>query len=99
MADSPFANNPGSILYRPIITEKSTGGIEHLNAYVFEVAPGANKIEIKKAVEEQFGVKVVKVNTRWKRGRWRRLGRHIGRTSGHKEAIVTLRPGDRIDVY
>ncbi len=92
-------NNPKSVLLRPVVTEKTTGGIEHLNAYVFEVAPEANKILVKKAVEEQFNVKVVKVNTRWKKGHWRRLGRHVGRTGSRKEAIVTLRPGDRIDVY
>lgn len=92
-------NNPRSILVRPVVTEKSTGGIEHRNAYVFEVKPSANKILVRRAVEEQFDVKVIKVNTRWKRSRWRRLGRHVGRTSPRKEAIVTLRPGDRIDVY
>ena len=92
-------NNPRSILLRPIVTEKSTGGIDHRNAYVFEVAPTANKILIKRVVEEQFDVKVTKVNTRWKRGRWRRVGREQGRTSPRKEAIVTLRPGDKIDVY
>ena len=99
MADRDPVNNPRSILLRPVVTEKSTGGIEHLNAYVFEVAPTANKIQIRRTVEEHFEVKVVKVNTRWKKGRWRRLGKHIGRTSPHKEAIVTLRPGDKIDVY
>jgi large subunit ribosomal protein L23 len=87
------------IIRRPIITEKSTGSIERLNAYVFEVATEANKLEIHKAVEELFGVKVKTVNTRWRRGRWRRLGRTVGRTSGHKEAIVTLMAGDKIDVF
>ena len=88
-----------SVLQRPILTEKTTGGIDHLNAYVFEVAPTANKIQIKKAVEEQFEVKVVKVNTRWKRGKYKRLGRSVGRTSAFKEAVVTLQTGDKIDVY
>jgi len=91
--------NPHTILRRPVITEKSTGGIEHLNAYVFEVAPTTNKIKIKEMVEKQFDVKVVKVNTRWKRGHWRRIGKSIGKTSPHKEAIVTLRSGDKIEVY
>ncbi len=93
------ALRPHEIIRRPVITEKSTGGIEHLNAYVFEVAQEANKIQIRRAVEERFGVKVVKVNTRWRRGKWKRLGRTFGRTSARKEAIVTLRPGDKIDVY
>ncbi|MBI4586033.1 MAG: 50S ribosomal protein L23 [Planctomycetes bacterium] len=91
--------NPVFILQRPVVTEKTTGSIDHLNAYVFQVAPRANKIEIKKAVEKQFNVKVIKVNTRWKQGKMKRLGKTIGRTSPAKEAIVTLRPGDKIDVY
>ena len=99
MANTNPTDNPRSILRRPIITEKTTGAIEHLNAYVFEVAPDANKIQIRQCVEEQFDVKVVKVNTRWKKGHWRRIGKHVGRTQSFKEAVVTLRPGDRIDVY
>ncbi len=91
--------NPALILQRPVVTEKTTGGIDHLNAYVFQVTPRANKIEIKKAVEKQFNVKVIKVNTRWKQGKTKRLGRSLGRTSPSKEAIVTLRPGEKIDVY
>ena len=54
--------NSRNILRRPTITEKSTAGIEHLNAYVFQVEPHANKLQIKKAVEELFNVKVVKIN-------------------------------------
>ncbi len=88
-----------SVLQRPVLTEKTTGGIESRNAYVFEVAPTANKILIKKAVEQQFEVKVVKVNTRWKPGKWKRLGRSVGRTHKVKQAVVTLAKGDRIDVY
>jgi large subunit ribosomal protein L23 len=88
-----------SLLRRPVITEKSTTGIEHLNAYVFQVDPGANKLEIKKAVEELFQVKVVKVNTLRRRGKFKRMGMITGRTQPLKEAIVTLRRGDKIDVY
>ena len=61
--------------------------------------PTANKIQIKQAVEENFEVKVVKVNTRWKRGKFKRGGRTYGRTSAFKEAVVTLQRGDKIDVY
>ncbi|MGH9360433.1 MAG: 50S ribosomal protein L23 [Thermoanaerobaculia bacterium] len=86
-------------LRRPIITEKSTAAIEHLNAYVFQVDPAANKLQIKRAVEEQFNVKVVKVNTRRRFGKRKRLGMTIGYTQPVKEAIVTLRRGDKIDVY
>ena len=88
-----------TILKRPTITEKSTAAIEHLNAYVFQVEPHANKLEIKRAVEELFNVKVVKVNTRRRRGKSKRMGWIVGKTQSYKEAIVTLRTGDKIDVY
>ena len=88
-----------SILKRPTITEKSTAGIEKLNAYTFQVDPSANKLQIKQAVEELFNVKVVKVNTRYRRGKFKRLGMTSGTTQSAKEAIVTLRRGDKIDVY
>ncbi len=88
-----------SILRRPTITEKTTGGIEQLNAYVFEVAKEANKLQIKRAVEDLFNVKVSKVNTRRRRGKFKRLGRTTGFTKSVKEAIVTLQKGDKIDVY
>ena len=87
------------ILTRPILTEKSTHGIETLNAYVFEVAPSANKIEVRRAVEELFDVKVVKVNIKNCRGKRKRIGRSIGFSKDVKEAIVTLKLGDKIDVY
>jgi large subunit ribosomal protein L23 len=88
-----------SLLKRPVITEKSTSAIEHRNAYVFQVDPAANKLEIKKAVEELFNVKVVKVNTLRRRGKSKRMGVIRGQTQSVKEAIVTLRRGDKIDVY
>lgn len=88
-----------SILRRPVITEKSTAGVEHKNAYVFEVEKDANKLQIKKAVEELFGVKVVKVNTRRQPGKFKRMGWVTGSTQSVKEAIVTLRQGDKIDIY
>ncbi len=88
-----------SILKRPTITEKSTAGIEHQNAYVFQVDPRANKLEIRRAVEELFNVKVLKVNTRRRRGKSKRMGWITGTTQSYKEAIVTLRSGDKIDIY
>jgi len=88
-----------SILRRPTITEKSTAGIDRLNAYVFQVDPSANKLQIKKAVEELFNVKVVKVNTHRRRGKAKRMGMVIGATQPVKEAVVTLRRGDKIEVY
>lgn len=77
------------IIIRPVITERSMAGAAE-KKYVFEVAPTAGKIEIKKAVEEIFGVKVAKVNTISVRGRYRRQGMHAGYTAKSKKAIVTL---------
>jgi len=91
--------DPHGILRRPVITEKSTAAVEHLNAYVFEVEITANKLEIKKAVEELFNVKVTKVNTRRQLGKSKRMGWITGTTQSTKEAIVSLRKGDKIDIY
>ena len=78
------------IVIRPIITEDS---MERLagKAYTFEVAAGSNKVEIKKAVEELFGVKVAKVNTISMKSKSKRVGYHVGKTSEWKKAIVTLK--------
>ncbi len=77
------------IILRPIITENSMDGIAD-RKYTFEVAKDANKIEIAKAVEELFGVKVSKVNTVNVDGKLRRYGRFEGYTASRKKAIVTL---------
>ena len=77
------------IIVRPIITEKSMMGTA-MKKYTFEVNKNANKIEIAKAVEELFGVKVKKVNTLHVRGRLRRQGRTEGYTPSWKKAVVTL---------
>ena len=77
------------VIRRPIITERSMEGIAE-NKYVFEVAPRAGKIEIKKAVEEIFGVKVLKVNTIKLPGKWKRMGVHTGKRRDIKKAVITL---------
>ena len=77
------------IILRPIITENSMDGIAD-RKYTFEVAKDANKVEIKKAVEELFDVKVAKVNTINVDGKLRRYGRYEGFTASRKKAIVTL---------
>ena len=78
------------IIIRPIITERSMTSVAD-KKYVFEVAPTAGKIEIKKAVEEIFGVKVAKVNTLNMYGKAKRLGRYpAGRRASWKKAMVTL---------
>ncbi|MBA4603171.1 50S ribosomal protein L23 [Thermoactinomyces mirandus] len=81
--------NPRDIIRRPVITEASTDLMED-KKYVFEVDPRANKVEVKKAVEEIFGVKVEKVNTMRVKGKIKRYGRYSGRTPEKKKAIVTL---------
>lgn len=91
--------NTHHVLRRPLVTEKSTHGIETLNAYMFEVSRDANKLEVTKAVEELFGVKVVKVNIRNRAGKAKRVGRSVGYGRDRKEAIVTLRQGDKLDIY
>lgn len=77
------------IILRPVITENSMDGIAD-RKYTFDVAKDANKIEIAKAVEELFGVKVAKVNTINVDGKLRRYGRFEGYTASRKKAIVTL---------
>ena len=78
------------IIIRPIITERSMASVAD-KKYVFEVAPSAGKIEIKKAIEEIFGVKVAKVNTINMYGKEKRMGRYpAGRRPSWKKAMVTL---------
>ena len=77
------------IILKPVITENSMAGIAD-KKYTFKVATDATKIDIAKAVEELFGVKVAKVNTISVRGRYRRQGLHGGYTAASKKAIVTL---------
>ena len=82
------------IILKPVITERSMAGTAD-KKYTFYVATSANKIEIAKAVEEIFGVKVAKVNTISVRGRYRRQGMHAGYTAKSKKAIVTLTPDSK----
>ncbi len=77
------------IIIRPVITEQSMEATEE-KKYVFQVAIDANKTEIKKAVEEIFGVKVEKVNTIRMEGKEKRMGVHIGRRANWKKAMVKL---------
>ncbi len=77
------------IIIKPIVTERSTEGLQE-RKYTFKVAKDSNKIEIKKACEELFGVKVAKVNTLNVDGKFKRVGRSEGFRSDWKKAIVTL---------
>ena len=91
------------ILLKPIVTEKMTAQGEDLNRYGFRVAIKANKIQIKKAVEEMYDVTVESVNTMRYSGKQKsrntRSGMTIGKTNSFKKAIITLVEGDIIDFY
>lgn len=82
------------IIIKPIITERSMEGLQ-MGKYTFKVAKAANKIEIAKAVEELFGVKVDKVHTMIVKGREKRMGKSIGYKPDWKKAIVTLVEGEK----
>jgi len=86
------------IIKRPIVTEKSTQMMQEDNQYVFEVALDANKIEIARAVQELFNVKVSSVRTFNFIGKERRMGFHKGRRPSWKKAVVTLKEGETIPV-
>ncbi|HNX88272.1 MAG: ribosomal protein [Bacteroidetes bacterium] len=92
-----------AILVKPIVTEKMTQLGEKLNRYGFRVQKDANKIEIKKAIEEAYSVTVTDVNTfivaPKNKSRYTRTGIVKGATSAYKKAIVTLKEGDKIDFY
>ncbi|MGD8353682.1 MAG: 50S ribosomal protein L23 [Pseudomonadota bacterium] len=87
------------VIIRPLLTEKNAKIKEAMNRVVFEVAPDANKIEIKKAVEEAFQVSVKSVNVLNVRGKLKRLGRNMGRRRDWKKAIVTLKEGSTIEFF
>ncbi|MFN2115180.1 MAG: 50S ribosomal protein L23 [Anaerolineae bacterium] len=87
------------VLRRPVLTEKTDLLGESNNQYVFEVAKDANKAQIKHAIESIFEVKVEKVRTAMMPGKSRRWGRHVSKTASWKKAMVTLAPGDRIDLF
>jgi large subunit ribosomal protein L23 len=91
--------NEYDIVVRPIITEKSTLLKDAGNQYIFEVQRDANKIEIKKAVEKLFKVKVVSVHVSNMLGKKKRLGRFEGKKSDWKKAIVKLSPKDKITIF
>lgn len=91
--------NLRQVIRKPLITEKSTIEREVSNIVTFAVAPKAKKLEIKRAVEELFGVKVLEVRTSLMRGKLRRVGRNTGRKPSWKKARVRLREGDSIEFF
>ena len=92
--------DPRDVIIRPVVSEKSYTSYD-ANVYTFEVAPDANKIEIKKAVEEIFGVRVTNVNTMNRKGKRKRnrFTRGMTQRSDRKRALVTIADGDSIDIF
>jgi large subunit ribosomal protein L23 len=86
------------VLRRPLITEKNTG-LQAQGKYVFEVANDANKAQVKQAVETAFKVNVTAVNVMTVQGKKKRMGRREVQTPSWKKAIVTLKPGDKIQLF
>jgi large subunit ribosomal protein L23 len=91
--------DPRSIIRKVLITEKGTLLREVQHQYFFEVAREANKIEIKRAVEAVFNVKVDSVQTMQVRGKVKRQGRYSGRRNDWKKAIVKLKPDQKIELF
>jgi large subunit ribosomal protein L23 len=92
-------SGPQEIIRAPLVSEKGTLLAESTNQVLFKVRPEANKIEVKKAVESLFKVKVVKVRMARYLGKIRRIGRTMGRRPEWKKAYVTLKEGDKIDFF
>ncbi len=88
-----------TIIRKVLITEKGTILRELRNQYFFEVDRDANKIEIKRAVEAIFNVKVDAVQTMQLRGKVKRQGRYVGKRNDWKKAIVTLKPDQKIELF
>ncbi len=86
------------VLRRPLITEKNTT-LQAQGKYAFEVAEEANKHQIKQAVEKAFKVKVIQVNVMTVPGKTKRVGRREALTPSWKKAIVTLKPGGKIELF
>ena len=88
--------HPREIIIAPMLTEKSLLEKETHNRYMFKVSINANKIEIRKAIEKVFSVKVVKINTIRMKGKPKRMGKYEGRRPDWKKAIVTLQADQTI---
>ncbi len=90
---------PHQVLLRPLVTEKGMHRSDRHNAYAFEINTMASKEDVRRAVEELFGVRVLKVNTQNRRGKPRRTRFRQGSTRTWKKAVVTLHGEDKIDFF
>ncbi len=86
-----------TIIKKPLFTEKGSSLKESQNKILVEVSRDANKVDIKKSVEEIFKVKVEKVSTIHIKGKWKRYGRSIGKRPDRKKAVITLKKGEKLD--
>jgi large subunit ribosomal protein L23 len=88
-----------NVIIKPLVTEKSTHLQETRNVYAFQVTQHANKVQIRKAIEAIYNVKVMDVRTMNRKGKPRRSGMRMAKTSDWKRAIVTLAEDSRIELY
>ena len=91
--------NPELVIRKPIALTEKSNQLRGQNKVIFEVARGANKVEIRQAVEKLFNVKVEQVNTLVMRGKDRRMGRGYAKMQNWKKAMVTLKEGENIDFF
>ena len=91
--------DPRDVIIEPVVSEKSYDLIDDFNTYTFVVDRGANKTQIRQAVETLFDVDVVKVNTLNRKGKVKRTGYVVGKRKDTKRALVTLAIGDEIDFF
>jgi large subunit ribosomal protein L23 len=93
-----MSRDPRQVIIRPLMTEKSMRLKDEHNTVTFQVRPDASKVEIRHAIETVFNVKVADVRTASYEGKLKRMGRHQGRRPGWKKAMVTLKPGHKIEL-
>ena len=91
--------DPRRVVMRPLVTEKATTLKDERNQVTFQVAMDANKVEVRRAVETIFKVKVTDVRTQVVFGKEKRMGRFVGRRPSWKKAVVTLGPGNKIELF
>lgn len=94
-----MSKDPYDVLVKPLLTEKITSLRESGNVVAFIVRRDANRVEVKRAVERALGVKVARVNIINVMGKLKRLGRFAGKRPDWKKAIVTLKEGEKLDLY
>lgn len=94
-----MSKDPYDVLVKPLLTEKITSLRDRENVVAFVVRRDANRIDVKRAVEKALGAKVARVNVINVMGKNKRLGRFVGKRPDWKKAIVTLKEGEKLDLY